>query len=340
MATAIPSSLRPSFKQAKELLVEQKNYSEARRVLASIPNAEAYAQFHTAMSQIASQEDDDELALAHIERAHSIAPDDILILARYAKLYIKLGKKQEALDCLEKAYSLGIKSKSAITLVSSLYSSLERYDRAQSLIEIGIDKNPNDPRLRRSMAVCLMKADNISGAESELDACLRMAPTNHSAIVMLAEIYITKGMNSKAISLLRSADNDNCPEKLHGRVMLNLAEALVHSGSVEKAKQELLRIKNKSGIRYNLTWGNLQSTEKNFDLALKSYSACFSTLYKDDQNAVTSQITQCTVANDMTTTCSNMRNAIEQKLKEIVNTRGSKPSSDSSSSDEDIMSFE
>ena len=336
MATPIPSSLRPAFKQAKELLVEQKNFSEARRVLASIPDAEAYAQFHTAMSQIASQEGDDDLALAHVERAQSIAPDDIMILARYSKLYIKLGKKQEALDCLEKAYSLGIKSKSSISLVSALYSSLGRYDRAQSLIELGIDKNPNDPKLRRSMAVCLMKADNIAGAEAELDACLRMAPTNHSAIVMLAEIYIKKGSYSKATTLLRSADNENCPEKLHGRVLLNIAESLIHSGSIEKSKQELLRIKNKSGIRYNLTWGNLQSTEKNYDLALKSYTACLNTLYKEDQAAVTAQVSQCTVPNDMISTCINLRNAIEFKLKEIVTARGSQSSSSDSSSDDDF----
>lgn len=322
MASTIPVDLRPAFKEAKELLLEKKNLGEARRVLASIPDAEEFTQFHTAMSKIASLEGDDQLALAHVERAHALSPEDILIIARLAKLFIKLDRNEDALNYLNKAYDQGIKSKKEITIVSTLYSSLGVYHRAQSLIEVGIEKNPNDPRLRRSMAVCLLKTNNIAGAEAELDACLRMAPTNHSAIVMLSEIYIQKSLYSKAITLLRSADNDTCPEKLHGRVLLNLSEAYMQSSSIERSKKELLRIKNKSGIRYNLTWGNLQCIEHNYDLAYKSYLAALNTLLMDKQDSVSSMVSQCTVVDDLSTTCSNLRDLVEKCLKDFVVNRG------------------
>lgn len=314
MPTPIPAQLKPLFKEAKELLTEQQNYSEARRVLASIPSAEQFTQFHTAMSRIATLEGDADLAYAHIERALALTPDDVLILARLGKLCLAKNEKDKALSFAERAYEVGPTSKKDIAILATLFNQLDQPQKTHALLEIGIDKNPNDPKFRRMMALCLLKLDNIKSAEAELDACLRIAPTNHAAIVMLGEIYLKQGLCSQAIKLLRTADNDTCPDKLHGRVILNIAECQLTLGTLHDAKTELMRIDDTIGTRYNYIWGRIQLAEGNHELCLKSLRASLDSLLNGDTAAIDTLVSKCMNSQDTAECCRQLIAEVDAML--------------------------
>lgn len=338
MPTPIPAQLKPLFKQAKELLSDQQNYIEARRVLASIPSAEQYTQFHTAMSRIATLEGDAELAYAHVERALALTPDDVLILARLGKMSLAKDDKQKAMSFAERAFAVGPSSKKEISILATLFSQLDQPSKTQSLLEAGIEKSPNDPKLRRMMALCLLDLGHLKAAEAELDACLRIAPTNHAATVMLGEIYLKQGLHTQAIKLLRSADNDNCPPKLLGRVNLNVAECQVALGLLQDSKTELMKIENMSGCRYNLVWARIQMAEGNYELCLNSLRAALNSIPHEDQSAVDALVERCTSTSSQEEACRSLISEVDLLL--LQNRKNKRMPGDKSRPQNDIDDFD
>jgi Tfp pilus assembly protein PilF len=89
-------------------------------------------------------------------------------------------------------------------------------------------------------------AGNIDGATDAFEAALVVDPRNRAAYVALAEIARTRGLPGKAIRLYREALllEPNDLTALRGQ-----GEAMVQKGAVEKANQNLARIKTICGTR-------------------------------------------------------------------------------------------
>ena len=52
MPAAIPGQIVASFRRIRALIVKEKNFPEARKALAGIPDGELYAQYHIAMAKM------------------------------------------------------------------------------------------------------------------------------------------------------------------------------------------------------------------------------------------------------------------------------------------------
>jgi Tfp pilus assembly protein PilF len=83
-------------------------------------------------------------------------------------------------------------------------------------------------------------AGNLNGAEDALESALAIDPRNREAFVVLAEISRARDLPGKAIRLYRQALTlePNDLGALRGQ-----GEALVAKGAVEKAKENLTRLK-------------------------------------------------------------------------------------------------
>jgi len=87
-------------------------------------------------------------------------------------------------------------------------------------------------------------AGNFEGATDALEAALTVDPRNRDAVIVLAEVARARGLPGKAIRLYREALllEPNDVAALRGQ-----GEAMVQKGAVEKAKENLAKIRTLCG---------------------------------------------------------------------------------------------
>ncbi len=144
-----------------------------------------------ALNQIDEAKDD-------MEKAISIAPDDVDLLLRKSKLYWSLGQVEEALQAMDDAYSRAPKNPDVLVQAISLFSktgSPERVRTAKALLEQASTLHPEDHRLKiQTVEYLLQDGDAVS--EIEAEALLELLTIDHpkkvQAWLMLGELFLKR----------------------------------------------------------------------------------------------------------------------------------------------------
>lgn len=273
MAVALPGHLKSTFKQVRSLIVQEKNFPEARRILAGVPDGELYAPYHVAMAAIARSESDAAVAMAHLEKALSLTPEDIRLLSRIGKLRLQEGNKELSQEYANKALLQKPTKKSDVTALASFLQQLGDAANAAKLLREAVLQNPNDIKLRRMLAIAQLQLGQLDECERNLNNCLRLDPKNHYSQILLGEILIAQGNKVRGLAVLRSADNDQCPSKLKERLSIDAAECYIDLGEYNAAKDELTRVQSSNSPRFNYCWGKIQYQDKDYEFALSSLMA-------------------------------------------------------------------
>lgn len=280
MPAQFPAQLKTALEQVKELL-SNKDSGEARRVLVSVPGGEDYPQYHAAMARIALTEENKPLALAHLEKASSLAPENLNLLLRVGRIRHANDDADGVKEVAEKTVELGAQSAKELVQLVSLLLLIDQKDEALIAINNAISLRPNDSAMRMIAGRYFQRHGQMDNAEQSFKDSLRLAPSNHAAAILLGRLYLYKGDPANALSAFKRADNSDCPEKLSNRMRLGLAQAYVDQSEMLKAKDkradELLKAKDKlaevsntGAVRYNYLWGQIQMLENTYDLALQS----------------------------------------------------------------------
>ena len=298
MPAQFPAQLKSSLDQVKEML-SNKDIGEARRVLVSVPGGEDYPQYHAAMARIALAEENKPLALAHLEKASELAPDNLNLLLRVGRIRHANEDMDGVKQVAKKTLELGAQSAKELVQLVSLLLLIEQKDEALIAINNAISLRPNDATMRMIAGRYFQQHGQTESAEQSFKDSLRLAPSNHAAAILLGRLYLFKGDAANALSAFKRADNPDCPAKLSNRMRLGLAQAYVDQSEMLKAKDkradELLKAKDKlaevsntGAVRYNYLWGQIQMLENTYDLALQSLTVAkkrFDTLKtKDGEN--------------------------------------------------------
>ena len=270
MASVLPGHLKSTFKQVRSLIVNEKNFPEARRILAGVPDGELYAPYHVAMAAIARSESDAAVAMAHLEKALSLTPEDIRLLSRIGKLRLQEGNKVLAQEYASRALLQKPTKKSDVTALASFLQQLGDADNAAKILREAVLQNPNDTKLRRMLAIAQLQLGQLDECERNLNNCLRLDPKNHYSQILLGEILIAQGNKVRGLAVLRSADNDECPSKLKERLSIDAAECYIDLGEYSAAKDELTRVQSSNSPRFNYCWGKIQYQDKDYEFALSS----------------------------------------------------------------------
>lgn len=270
MAVVLPGHLKSTFKQVRSLIVKEKNFPEARRILAGVPDGELYAPYHVAMAAIARSESDAAVAMAHLEKALSLTPEDIRLLSRIGKLRLQEGNKVLAQEYASRALLQKPTKKSDVTALASFLQQLGDADNAAKILREAVLQNPNDTKLRRMLAIAQLQLGQLDECERNLNNCLRLDPKNHYSQILLGEILIAQGNNVRGLAVIRSADNDECPSKLKERLSIDAAECYIDLGEYSAAKDELTRVQSSNSPRFNYCWGKIQYQDKDYEFALSS----------------------------------------------------------------------
>jgi thioredoxin-like negative regulator of GroEL len=270
MPTQFPAQLKSVLEQVKELL-STKDSGEARRVLASVPGGEEYPQYHAAMARIALLEENKPLALAHIEKASTLAPDNLALLLRIGRIRHANQDAAGVQEVADKMLQLGAQSAKELSQLISFYLRINQPNHALTVLKQAIALRPNDAAMRQISGRYLFRHGDLVEAEQALKDALRLAPANHGAAILLGQLYLTKGEAARAVPVLKQADNAECPTKLANRLRLGLAQAYVDQSELQKAKEKLAEVNNTGSVRFNYIWGQIQLLENAYDLALQSF---------------------------------------------------------------------
>ena len=298
MPAQFPAQLKHALDQVKELLSNKDN-GEARRILVSVPGGEDYPQYHAAMARIALAEENKPLALAHLEKASSLAPENLNLLLRVGRIRYANEDIDGVKQVAKKTLELGAQSAKELVQLVSLLLKIEQKDEALVAINNAISLRPNDATMRMIAGRYFQQQGQTDNAEQSFKDSIRLAPSNHAAAIMLGNLYLVKDDAANALSAFKRADNADCPDKLSNRMRLGLAQAYINQSEILKAKDkrsdELLKAKDKlsevsntGAVRYNYLWGQIQMLENTYDLALQSLTVAkkkFDTLKtKDGEN--------------------------------------------------------
>jgi Flp pilus assembly protein TadD len=291
MAESIPAHLKNTFKKVRTLIVKDKNFAEARQTLAGIPDGELYTPYHIAMGAIAKTEGDTPVAMAHLEKALSLSPEDIRLISRVGKIRLQEGNKNLAQDYANRALQLKPSRKADVIALAGFLQQLGDSSTAGQLLREAVLKNPNDTRLRRLLAISQLQVGQYDESERNLNNCLRLDPKNHFSQILLGEILIAKGDKSRGLAALRSANNEDCPPKLRERLSLDAAECYIDLAEYSAAKGELTRILGSNNPRFNYCWGKIQFEESDYESALSSLIAASQGLKSAGDTAINTDLT-------------------------------------------------
>jgi len=300
MPAAIPGQIVASFRRIRALIVKEKNFPEARKALAGIPDGELYAQYHIAMAAIAMAENDNDIAMAHFEQALAITPDDLRLVAGVGKLRLQEGNNALAREYAERALRLKVSKKAEANAIVSLLQELGDSENAERILSEFLVENPNDSKLRRMLAINQLQAGKLDECERSLNNCLRLDPKNHYSQILMGELLVSKGEKVRGLAILRAADNETCPEKLKDRLLMDTAECYMALDEYSNARDELNRIESSENPRFNYCWGKVHFEAKDYDFALTSLLAAKNAITEqgvEKQNVVASETKEIELQN-------------------------------------------
>ena len=323
MAIILPGHLKSTFKEVRSLIVKDKNFPEARRVLAGVPDGELYAPYHVAMAAIARSESDTAVAIAHLEKALSLAPEDIRLLSRIGKLRLQEGNKVLAQECANRALLQKPNKKSDVAVLASLLQQLGDPDNSAKVLREAVLQNPNDLKLRRMLAISQLQLGQLDECERNLNNCLRLDPKNHYSQILLGEILIAQGNKVRGLAIIRSADNDECPSKLKERLSIDAAECYIDLGEYNAAKDELTRVQSSNSPRFNFCWGKIQYQDKDYEFALTSLMAASKSIGTDGDSTDASIVDPSSITKeDQQSRCEQLIHDLGGKLEKLKTTTG------------------
>jgi len=321
MAVVLPGHLKSTFKQVRSLIVKEKNFPEARRILAGVPDGELYAPYHVAMAAIARSESDAAVAMAHLEKALSLTPEDIRLLSRIGKLRLQEGNKLLAQEYANRALLQKPTKKSDVTALASFLQQLGDADNAAKILREAVLQNPNDTKLRRMLAIAQLQLGQLDECERNLNNCLRLDPKNHYSQILLGEILIAQGNNVRGLAVLRSADNDECPSKLKERLSIDAAECYIDLGEYSAAKDELTRVQNSNSPRFNYCWGKIQYQDSDYEFALSSLMAASKIIEPDGVSSEVAIVDPSSLTTeDQKSRCEELIHDLSGKLEKLKTT--------------------
>ncbi len=317
MALVLPGHLKSTFKQVRSLILKEKNFPEARRILAGVPDGELYSPYHVAMAAIARSESDTAVAMAHLEKALSLAPDDIRLISRIGKLRLQEGNTTLAQEYANRALQQKSSKKSDVTALASFLQQLGDYTNAASILRHAVLENPNDTKLRRMLALAQLQLGQLDDCERNLNNCLRLDPKNHYSQILLGEILIAQGNKVRGLAVLRTADNDECPSKLKERLSIDAAECYIDLAEYSAAKDELTRVQNSNSPRFNYCWGKVQYQEGDYEFALTSLMAASKSVAHEDAPSVPPIDPSSLTVEDQKTRCQKLIQDLSSKLEKL-----------------------
>jgi len=179
-----------------------------------------------------------EKARIEFQNVLQIAPKDVTARFDMGLVDEKLNNPREAAQFYQGTIDLDPQHVGARTRLARLYLLSGAPDRALDLIDPAMQSHPDDPELLTVRAAARMQHKDLSGAQTDAERAVQLAPTNEDAVAVLAGLYTSAGAKDKAQALLEQSI-----QKIPGTIDLRLVLAQLYSQGDRQTDAEALLIK-------------------------------------------------------------------------------------------------
>eukprot|EP01130_Rhizamoeba_saxonica_P018625 TRINITY_DN9387_c0_g1_i1.p1 TRINITY_DN9387_c0_g1~~TRINITY_DN9387_c0_g1_i1.p1 ORF type:complete len:743 (+),score=128.51 TRINITY_DN9387_c0_g1_i1:3-2231(+) len=206
-------------------------------------------------------------------RSAMLVKDDYLLWERIAEMAMGIGDVTNALFCFSKIIHLNKDSKEALWHSAVIYMERNEPEKACKYLQSLVEQFPSKAKYTKEYASCLKElgkkekafevlenwiSDSLYLRWNGVDKSFETRPEfigsnipkiDFDLVNMLSEIYIEKGMLYKSISIidLATSGRDNIPVE----ITANFGISLAYTGSVDRARQEFMKIYTNSVDLYD-----------------------------------------------------------------------------------------
>jgi tetratricopeptide (TPR) repeat protein len=188
-----------------QLYLQQKRYQEA---LGSFQNAferdAALSQAQLGMALATEGLKDEVNAVGHFEQYLAAHPDDLETRFHLARLYLELGKNQQAYEGLQSVYRLKPETPGLAAALGDVSALLKKFPESEKFYRQALLAAPADPDLHRALGRTLLEEEKLSEAEVEFRAVLKSDPRSRDAAQGLVTSLYHQKRYPEAISLLEA----------------------------------------------------------------------------------------------------------------------------------------
>ncbi len=223
-------------------------------------------------------------ARASLDRALELAPNSIEVLLQRGRINILAGKREAGLADFSEVLRIDADNVPALLLRAEA-AIPDHLDEALEDLNKALDLRPGLVPALRQRASLLAHAKKFTAAESDLKLARKLEPTDQSAALQLAAVYVVEGKTADALQLyaeiLQADPKDWMAYRGRGDLYLTSGQ---HREAVEDLEKALAINGEDSGVLNNLAWvlatspdESLRNGKRAIELATK---ACEVTEYK------------------------------------------------------------
>ncbi len=134
------------------------------------------------------------------------------------KSLLDQGHYEEAIAYLERAYRIKPDDVKVLNMLGTAYFKAERLDSAEEIYEILARKNPNVPVLHSNLGMIRLKKKDWEGAEMAFQRVVELQPDNKRAYGYLGLIYEQQGLLEQALTFYERAGAEGPAERVRARL--------------------------------------------------------------------------------------------------------------------------
>ena len=146
-----------------------------------------------------------ESALAYLQRAVELDPEDPVTLMRLGWAHEKMERYAEARKIFEQAVSLDSSLVEGYTSLARIVSTDGEHERAIALLQRAIELRPNDARTHFNLGVAFVNSGDFPRAAQAYERVIEISPTHTRAHLYLSDIYVKLGRTAESKALERKA---------------------------------------------------------------------------------------------------------------------------------------
>jgi tetratricopeptide (TPR) repeat protein len=178
-----------------------------------------------------------EKARVEFQNALQIEPKDGEARFENGVVDEKLGNIREAAQFYQGAIDINPEHLRARANLARLYLFSGAPDRALELIKPVIEKHPDDAQLLTIRAAVRLQQKDVSGAQSDAERAVQLAPDNEDAAAVLSGLYNSIGEAAKGRALLEQAI-----KRIPSSVDLRLALSQMYASENRQAESEAILV--------------------------------------------------------------------------------------------------
>ncbi|MGI9071689.1 MAG: tetratricopeptide repeat protein [Bryobacteraceae bacterium] len=178
-------------------------------------------------------------AVANLEKASRLKPDNVDILYHLGKAYMQMSK-----ETYEHMYQTDPKSWRVHQVLSQSFEQADRLEDAAKECQRAIDLKPHEPGLHQQLGDIHWKQNQLEKAETEFQNELKLNPENFTTMYKLATVSIERSKPEVAVELLSKVLKEH-PESRDAHYQLGRAQAQL--GNNQAAIRDFAAVVNGTG---------------------------------------------------------------------------------------------